>query len=387
MKIYQYLLTLVSFLSIESYSQAKKNSHPFPSITNWEKTIEKASNENKVIMVDLSTEWCTWCKSMEKNQFADPEILSLMQSKLHSYILDAEKDSVGQLLKLKYGVASYPSFLFFTPNGDYIETWTGAMPKEYWMKYVKDSIDPEPTHRPGIPSGLIFVWPDFVVKELKANFKKSTPSDSTLNQFFKTCNYKKFVDFNVCRFYPKSIPDSLIDKMFQDQKWLDDNYGADITQDLLSTSINWKAYKQIQDSNWNSANKYINQYAINFPQLDWDLFNLKLFYYKSKIEVDSLIQLGLNYPSYISDQIVSEMINFIIKQGTQKEHFIQAQNWNHLIVEKASKMDFSKFEAQLCFKLLDIPEAKKWLKIALELLNKDSDEILEIEDLQRKLNL
>jgi len=123
-------------------------------------------------------------------------------------------------LKLKYGVASYPSFLFFTPSGDYIETWTGAMPKEYWMKYVKDSIDREPIHRPGIPSGLKFVWPDFVVKELKANFKKSTPSDSTLNQFFKTCNYKKFVDFNVCRFYPRSIPDSLIDKMFQDQKWL-----------------------------------------------------------------------------------------------------------------------------------------------------------------------
>jgi len=88
-----------------------------------------------------------------------------------------------------------------------------------------------------------------------------------------------------------------------------DNYGADITQDLLSTSINWKAYKQIQDSNWNSANNYISQYAINFPQLDWELFNLKLYYYKSKIEVDSLIQLGLKYPSYLSDQIVSEMID------------------------------------------------------------------------------
>ena len=294
MKIYQYLLLLTSILSIESYSQSKRSSHPFPGITNWEKTIEKASKEKKIIMVDLYTVWCTWCKSMEKNQFADLEILSLMQSKLHSYILDAEKDSIGQLLKLKYGVASYPSFLFFTPSGDYIETWTGAMPKGDWIRYIKDSIDREPIPRPGIPSGLNFTWPDFVVKEVNAHFKNSKPSDQKLNSFFSTCNYRKFEDFNVCRFYPLNIPDSLLPTMFSDKKWLDDNYGPDITLGLLSTSINWKAYKQIQDSNWNAANNYINQYAINFPQLDWDLFNLKLFYYKSRNEVDSLILSGLN---------------------------------------------------------------------------------------------
>lgn len=375
MKLYQYLLILVIILSIESYSQAKMSLHPFPNISNWEKTIEKASNENKIIMVDLSTEWCTWCKSMEKNQFADPEILSLMQSKVHSYILDAEKDSVGQLLKLKYGVASYPSFLFFTPSGDYIETWTGAMPNEHWMKYVKDSIDRELIHRPGIPSGLKFVWPDFVVKELKANFKKSTPSDSRLNQFFKTCNYKKFVDFNVCRFYPRSIPDSLIDKMFQDQKWLEDNYGADITLDLLSTSINWKAYKQIQDSNWNSANKYINQYAINFPQLDWDLFNLKLFYYKSKIEVDSLIQLGLKYASFVDDNISSELIELICLHGKTKAHFKQAEEWNKPELKKCINFKLAKCQSQICYKLSEITEAKKWAKIALKIAKNEGIQI------------
>jgi hypothetical protein len=80
------------------------------------------------------------------------------------------------------------------------------------------------------------------------------------------------------------------------------------------------------------------------------------------------------------------MIDFIIKKGTQKEHFIQAQNWNHLIVEKSSQFDFSKFQAQLCFKLANITEAKKWLKIALQFSNKESDDVLEIEDLRRQLN-
>jgi thioredoxin-related protein len=58
-------------------------------------------------MVDLSTEWCSWCKVMEKKIFTDLEVLALMQPKINSYVLDAEKDSIGQLLKLKYGVAAY----------------------------------------------------------------------------------------------------------------------------------------------------------------------------------------------------------------------------------------------------------------------------------------
>ena len=386
MKIYQFLLLLISILSIESYSQSKKSSHPFPGITNWEKTIKKASKENKIIMVDLSTEWCTWCKSMEKNQFADSEILSLMRSKLHSYILDAEKDSIGQLLKLKYGVASYPSFLFFTPSGDYIETWTGAMPKEYWMQHIKDSIDQVPITRPGIPSGLSFKWPDFVVKELKVHFKNSKPSDPELSSFFSNCNYRKFEDFNVCRFYPLNIPDSLLSKMFSDKKWLDDNYGPDVTQDFLSTSINWKAYKQIQDSNWNEAYNYINIYATNFQQLDWDLFNLKLFYFKSKIEVDSLIQLGLKYPSFVDDNIAAELIEFIYVNGKTKAHFKQAVEWNKSELKKYINFKLAKYQSQFFYKLSEITEAKKWAIIALDKAKIEGIQVSNDDELNKIIN-
>ena len=277
MKIY--ILTLLSLLSGISKcdAQVENNSkHAFPGIDNWEKVIAKATAENKSIMVDLSTDWCSPCKLMDNKHFRDPEILSLMLPKLNSYILDAEKDSIGQLFKLKFGVASYPSFLFFTPQGEYLETWGGAMPKEYWMLYIKDSIDKVPMPRPGVPQGLKFQWPDFVQKELKANFKKSTPSKEELNQFFAKCDYKKFVDFNVCRFYPRDIPDSQLYAMLIDKKWLDDNYGADVATDILQKSIEWKAYAQVQDSNWTKSWYYMNQYRKYFPQFEWELFNMKL---------------------------------------------------------------------------------------------------------------
>lgn len=332
-------------------------------------------------MVDLSTEWCGWCKVMEKKIFTDPEVLDLMLPKYNSYVLDAEKDSIGQLLKLKYGVAAYPTFLFFTPNGDYIESTCGAMPKEYWMPYIQDSIDVKPINRPGIPSGLSFQWPDFVQRELKAQFKKSTPSETELKNFFSHCNYKQFVDYNVCRFYPQSIPDSLLENMLLDRQWLNENYGADLTSDLISMSINWKAYAQIQDSNWNLAWHYMNKYATCFPSNDWELFNLKLTYFESKIEVDSLIQLGLKNPTFVHDHTASEIIEFLYKHGITKEQLKQAAEWNKDELNKTVVFKFAAYQAKLCYKLSDLTEAKKWAEIALDKAKNEGIQVAKDDEL------
>lgn len=382
-----FFASLIAFVDLSFAQKANKVKHSFPSIDNWEKVIEKATLENKYIMVDLSTEWCSWCKVMDKQHFKDPEILSLMQPKLNSYMLDAEKDPVGQLLKLKFGVAAYPSFLFFTPQGEYLETWCGAMPKEYWIQYVKDSIDQVPMARPGVPPGLKFQWPDFVQNELKANFKNSTPSSEELSNFFAKCDYKKFVDFNVCRFYPRDIPDSLLNTMLLDKQWLDNNYGADIATDLLQTSINWKAYAQIQDTNWTKAWSYMNQYQKNFPENKWELFHAKQFYYTTKLDVDSLIQLGLQFPDFVYDYTAIELVEFICEHGKTESHFKQAELWNTAELKKETNFTLAKFQAQLKYKQSDFIEAQKWAKIAMQLAEKEGIKLTKEDEILKSISV
>jgi thioredoxin-related protein len=88
------VLILLSFF-IPTFSQIQLGNISFPKFSSWEYVIKKDRSENKYIMVDLSTEWFSWCKVMDKQHFTDPEVLSLMQPKLNSYMLDAEKDSIG----------------------------------------------------------------------------------------------------------------------------------------------------------------------------------------------------------------------------------------------------------------------------------------------------
>jgi len=41
----------------------------------WNSGYEKAIKQNKIILVDAYTEWCGWCKKMDKDTYANPEVI------------------------------------------------------------------------------------------------------------------------------------------------------------------------------------------------------------------------------------------------------------------------------------------------------------------------
>jgi hypothetical protein len=260
-------------------------------------------------------------------------------------------------------------------QGEFIETWHGSMPKKYWMQFIKDSIDQVPLPRPGIPDGLTFNWPSFVQRELKANFKKSTPSSEELNEFFAQCDYKKFTDFNVCRFYPRDIPDALLERIIHDKSWLDANYGHDITKDLIETSISWKGYHQVEIKNWGNARYYFSRYQNLFPENAWELFQMNIFYFKNKVEVDSLIQLGQKNDSFVYDHTSDELAEFIVEHGSKESHYKQAELWNSAELKKAPNFKRAKLQARITVKQADWIEAQKWASLAIEAAKKENLEL------------
>ena len=41
-------------------------------------------------MIDVYTDWCGWCKKMDKDTFTDPEVIALMNKYYYAVKLDAE---------------------------------------------------------------------------------------------------------------------------------------------------------------------------------------------------------------------------------------------------------------------------------------------------------
>ena len=56
----------------------------------WEEALEKSKKSKKKIFVDIYTEWCGWCKKMDKTTFADNDIAKYINENYYAVKFDAE---------------------------------------------------------------------------------------------------------------------------------------------------------------------------------------------------------------------------------------------------------------------------------------------------------
>jgi len=60
-----------------------------------DQAIQLASQEPRVLVIDVYTDWCGWCKRMDATTFSDPEVVELMNKHFYPVKLDAEgKDDI-----------------------------------------------------------------------------------------------------------------------------------------------------------------------------------------------------------------------------------------------------------------------------------------------------
>jgi thioredoxin-related protein len=79
----------VSFASSVIQKQTSETS-PVRWMT-FEEAVEKSKIEKKKIFIDVYTDWCGWCKVMDKNTFTDPKIAALLNEKYYPVKFDAEQ--------------------------------------------------------------------------------------------------------------------------------------------------------------------------------------------------------------------------------------------------------------------------------------------------------
>lgn len=94
----------------------------------WQKIIEKAKKENKYIFVDCFATWCIPCKKMDAVVYPDEAVGKFMNERFISVKAQMDRtpldDSVvkrwytdAQMLNERYAINSFPSFLYFYPDG------------------------------------------------------------------------------------------------------------------------------------------------------------------------------------------------------------------------------------------------------------------------------
>ena len=145
------------------WQSSKKKTHPFWSIfwltflvvslwyawysfyvpsnkKTWKYNIESAqkltNNTNKSIMIFFTGQWCSPCRIMKREVFADDEVMNAVNAKVVSVEIDIDDPKNKEIVK-QYNVVTTPTTIFINPQGKVIDLLVGKTDKVNFLQMLK----------------------------------------------------------------------------------------------------------------------------------------------------------------------------------------------------------------------------------------------------------
>ena len=105
----------------------------------WENNIESAqnlaSNADKNIMVFFTADWCSPCRIMKRQVFADNDVMKAMDAKVVPVEIDIDDPNNKELVK-QYNIGATPTTIFIDPKGKVIDYAVGKVEKTKFLEIL-----------------------------------------------------------------------------------------------------------------------------------------------------------------------------------------------------------------------------------------------------------
>ncbi|RKD99774.1 thioredoxin family protein [Marinifilum flexuosum] len=176
----------ILMLSFSAYTQGIKFEHG-----DWASVKAKAQQENKIIFIDFYTSWCGPCKQMAKNIFPLENVGDFYNKNFVCYKLDAEKGE-GVALAKKYGVKSYPTYIFTDSKGEFLHQGNGSMPAGNFINFGKEALDPE-KHLANLIGGKKEISKEDMPRHLQELFDKKLPYDEKFQAYITSLSQEELI--------------------------------------------------------------------------------------------------------------------------------------------------------------------------------------------------
>jgi uncharacterized protein YyaL (SSP411 family) len=121
---------------------------------NWldfNKGYELAKKKNKIMLVDVYTDWCGWCKRMDKDAYAKPNIAATINDDFVAVKFNPEITNVSYTFEGKtytgeqlagvisnYQISGYPTTIFIYPKTKKSEVVVGYKNAEQMAPILAD---------------------------------------------------------------------------------------------------------------------------------------------------------------------------------------------------------------------------------------------------------
>lgn len=93
-----------------------------------------AAERDTLVMLELRTDWCSWCRRLDTDTFSEPAVRRLLGD-LVAVRLDAEGE--GRALARELGVEAYPTIVFSDAGGAEVDRIVGFLPPDRFVAEVE----------------------------------------------------------------------------------------------------------------------------------------------------------------------------------------------------------------------------------------------------------
>jgi thioredoxin-related protein len=108
--------------------------------------LAQARSTRKPIMINFYTEWCVYCKKLDRETLQDPEVARTLENGFIAIRLDAENGSAQLSYRGKsfshaefsryFGVTAFPSIAFLNDKGEAITMVPGFVPAPQFSVFL-----------------------------------------------------------------------------------------------------------------------------------------------------------------------------------------------------------------------------------------------------------
>jgi thioredoxin-related protein len=139
-------LILAACLALPLYPAAPRAAVPAPAWREWDRGLDEARTSGRHVLVDVYTDWCGWCRRMDADVYARPEIRDYLARKFVLVKLDAEapdparyqgRSFTSRSLAARFSVSGYPTTIFLKPGGDHLFNVPGYVPADRFLLVLR----------------------------------------------------------------------------------------------------------------------------------------------------------------------------------------------------------------------------------------------------------
>ena len=112
----------------------------------WNEGLAAASGGSKPVIVDVYTDWCGWCKRMDRDVYARSDVSEYLNQHFVMVRLNAEsaervnyagRSLTARALSGSFEVTGYPTTIFLKPDGTHLVNVPGYIPADKFLKLVR----------------------------------------------------------------------------------------------------------------------------------------------------------------------------------------------------------------------------------------------------------